>query len=538
MTVSVREAGPFERLVGFQLSDAEIDAAKAVTARRLARDLKLKGFRPGKAPRPVVEAAVGAERLRNEAIEDAIPSKLSEVLAAEALFPAVNPELENLEDIEGGVSVEVKVTLWPRLESSPAYRDRQIEIDSPHVSDEEVTAQLERMREQFGQVEEIERPAGDGDFVSVDIGASVDGEELEEAGATELLYRIGTGGLLEGADEVLVGVAAGDEVTLEAPLPEGFGDNAGKTARFKILVNEVKQLVLPELTDEWVDENTEFETVAELEATLRERMTEAKESTLARRFADKALETLVDQVDIDLPEAVVRAEMDEILHRFVHRLEEQEISLADYFEATGVSREQFLADLNAQAERSLRTRVLLDAVIADASLEVDESELDRLLHAAAAQSEDPMGFLKAIRGTPQELSLRSDILRDKALKLILDNATPVDPDGNRIDLDLGDDDAAGEIVEGEIREGEIREGEIVEGEIVDGEIADGEVVEGEVVGGEVDGGEVDGVDVVGEAGEDRAAGDGTFASRPVESADGEAGVDAPDEAAVTDEEKQ
>lgn len=488
MTVSVREAGPFERLVGFELTDAEIESAKAATARRLAKDLKLKGFRPGKAPRPVVEAAVGADRLRSEAIEDAIPSKLSEVLAAESLYPAVNPELENLEDIEGGVSVEVKVTLWPQLESPPAYRDRKIEIDSPAVTDEEVETQLERMREQFGQVEEVERSAGEGDFVSVDITGTVDGEEIEEAHATELLYRIGSGGLLEGADEVLIGTEAGNEVTLEAPLPEGFGDDSGVTAEFKITVNEVKQLILPELTDEWVDENTEFETVDELRSTLRGRMAEAKESSLARRFSDRALETLVEQVEVDLPEAVVRAEMDEILHRFVHRLEEQEISLSDYFEATGVTREQFLADLNAQAEGSLRTRILLDAIISDAGIEVEDSEVDQLLHAAAAQSEDPMGFLKAIRGTPQELSLRSDMLRDKALKLILENATAVDSDGNVIEIDLGTGEseaiAEGEVVEGEIVEGEVMEGEVMEGEILTEEIPAGQAVDSDTLEGD------------------------------------------------------
>jgi trigger factor len=196
-------------------------------------------------------------------------------------------------------------------------------------------------------------------------------------------------------------------------------------------------------------------------------MEEAKQSTAARRFSDKALETLVEQVEIDLPEAVVRAEMDEILHRFVHRLEEQEISLSDYFEATGISRDQFLSDLTAQAERSLRTRILLDAIVADADIDVDDSEIDAVLHAAAAQSEDPMQFLKAIRGTPQELSLRSDMLRDKALKLILDNATPVDGDGNIIELDLGNGE---EVVSGEVLEGEIIEGEVVEGEIVEAEV--------------------------------------------------------------------
>lgn len=473
MTVSVREDGPFERVVGFELSDAEIESAKAEAARRLSQDLKLKGFRPGKAPRPVVEAAVGSDRLRSEAIEDAIPPKLSDVLVGESLQPAVNPSLEKVEDVDGGVTVEVKVTLWPSLDGPPPYRDRKVEIESPEVTEEEVEGQLDRMREQFGQVEEVDRPAGDGDFVSIDISATVDGEELEEATATELLYRIGSGGLLEGADDVLIGTTAGDEVTLDSPLPEGVeGEAAGREATFHITVNEVKELVLPELTDEWVEENTEFETVQEMTGALRERMEESKQSGLARRFTDRAVETLVEQVEIDIPDAVLRSEMDDLLHRFVHRLEEQQLSLEDYFSATGMQQEQFLADLQAQADRSLKTRVLLDAVVADADLEVEDSEIDALLHEAAAQSEDPMSFLQQVRGTPQELALRGDMLRDKALKLIIDNATPVDPDGNTIEVDL--EEGEDEVVTGEVVEGEVVEGEVVQGEVVAGDPVPGE----------------------------------------------------------------
>lgn len=475
MTASVREAGPFERVVGFELTNAEIEAAKTAAARRLGQDLRLKGFRPGKAPRPVVEAAVGAERLRSEAIEGAIPSKLSKVLTDEDLSPVVDPVLENVEDVEGGVAVEVKITLWPKLDSVPGYRNRTIELESQEVTGEDIEVQVERMREQFGQVEEVERAAAEGDFVSVDIAASVEDRVVDEAAATELLYRIGSGGLLDGADDVLVGAVAGDVVTLKAALPSGLGADGGSEAEFVITVNEVKELILPTLDDGWVDENTEFETVDELRSNLRERMEEMKKSTLARTFTDRALETLVDQVEVDLPEAIVRAEMDDLLHRFVHRLEEQKISLEDYFSVTGVTREQFLGDLGSQAARSLRTRLLLDAVIEDAGLEVADSELDQVLHSIAGQSEDALGFLKAVRGTPQELSLRNDMLRDKALEMIIDNVTAVDPDGNEIVLDLTGIQA-GEVVEGDVVEGEVVAPGVMAGEVVEGEIVEGEIV--------------------------------------------------------------
>lgn len=463
MNVSVREAGPFERLVGFELTDDEIDAAKAAAAKRLAKDLKLKGFRPGKAPRPVVEAAVGKSRLRSEAIEDAIPPKLTEVLMTESLQPAVNPELEKVEEVVGGVAVEVKVTLWPKLDQAPPYRDRRIEIDSPEVTEEELDSQMERMREQFGQVEEVERPAAEGDFVSVDVAASVEDEEIEEGTATELLYRIGSDGLVEGADEALVGTSAGDVVTIHSPLPDAIGDQAGQEATFTITVNEVKELILPALDDDWVDENTEYETVEEMRENLRQRIAEAKRSGLGRRFSDRALETLLSQVEVEIPEAVIRAEMDDLLHRFIHRLEDQGLSIEDYFSMTGMTQEQLVQDVAAQAHRSLRTRLLLDAVVEDAGIELDESEVDSVLHSAASQSGDAMAFLEAFRGTPQELALRGDMLRNKALELIIENATPVDPDGNVIELPTEDEE---EVVAGEVVEGEIIEGEIVEGEIV------------------------------------------------------------------------
>jgi trigger factor len=258
-----------------------------------------------------------------------------------------------------------------------------------------------------------------------------------------------------------------------------MGEDAGTEAEFSITVNEVKELLLPDLDDDWVDENTEFDTVEDLRGNLRERMEEMKRSTLARRFADRVLDTLVDQVEIELPQAIVKSEMDDILHRFVHRLEEQQISLEDYFAATGISSEQFLGDLSSQAERSLRTRLVLDAVIEDAGIALEESEVDKVLHSIAGQSDDPLGFLKAVRGTPQELSLRGDMLRDKAIEMILENATAVDPDGNEIALDLGP--TSGDIVEDEVLEGEVVMGEVVEGEVVEGEVVEGEVVPGDQV---------------------------------------------------------
>jgi trigger factor len=459
MPTTVSETGPFERLVTFQLTDDQIAAAKAATARKLSHDMKLKGFRPGKAPLPVVEAAVGPARLRSEVIDDLVPPILTDILNDEELRPAVTPQLESMNDVEGGVEVEVRVTLWPIIDL-PNYKNREVEVTSPEVSSEELEAQLERMLEQFATVEEANRPAETGDFVSVDVKATSGGEPVEGASAADLLYEVGSGLLVEGVDDRLEGAEPGTVLTFDAPLPEGFGDRAGEEVSFEIVVNEVKERILPALDDAWVDENTEFETVEELRAELEDRLGEAKVQAVSRQFAERALSTLVDQVEIVLPDALVRSEMDDQLHRFVHRLEDNELTLDDYFQASGIDQEQFLDDLRQQAERSLRNQLVLEAVAKDAEIEVTPEDVSSVLQAAAAQSGDPVAYLNAFRQGGRELALAGDILRNRALDAILSAANPVDEDGNPVDLKLNVTEVEAEIVEAE-PVGEIPTGEVL-----------------------------------------------------------------------------
>jgi trigger factor len=460
MPTTVTETGPFERLVTFQLTEDQILAGKAATARKLSQDLKLKGFRPGKAPLPVVEAAVGPARLRSEVIDDLVPPVLTDILDAEELRPAVTPQLESLNDVAGGVEIEVKVTLWPTIDL-PNYTDRNVEVMSPEVTLEELEAQMERMLEQFATVEEANRPAAAGDFVSVDVKGTGNGEPVEGASAEDLLYEVGSGLFIEGIDERLEGAEPGTVLTFDAPLPAGFGERAGEAVSFEIVVNEVKERSLPALDDEWVDENTEFETVEELRAALEERLGEAKLQAVSRQFAERALTTLVDQVEIDLPEALVRSEMDEHLHRFIHRLEDNELTLDDYFQASGIDQDQFLEDLRQQAEMSLRNQLVLEAVAKDAGIEVTPEDVSSVLQAAAARSGDPVAYLKAFRQGGRELALAGDILRNRAMDVILSAANPVDEEGNPVDLKLNVTEVEAEIVEAE-PVGEIPMGEVVD----------------------------------------------------------------------------
>jgi len=461
MTTTVTEVGPFERVIRFEISEEQIAEAKKIVARRLSQEVKIKGFRPGKAPLPVVEATVGSETVRKEAIDEVLPRAVSEILESEELRPALNPELVSLEETEGKVEAEVRVALWPKVEL-PEYKGRKIEVTNPKVSDEELGVQIERMLEQFATVEEVDREARERDYVSIDIEATLDGEVVEGTVAADLLYEVGSGLLIEGMDSHLLGASAGDEFIFEAELPEGFGDRAGELATFTVKVNEVKERVLPDLTDEWVEENTEFETVEGLRAALKDQLEEAKLQAVSREFADKAVDTLREQVEVDIPEALIRAEMDNQLHRFVHRLEEYDLSLDDYFQSSGITEEAFVADLRSQAEISLRTRLVLEAVADAEGIEVTAEDVIRLVQALAVQSEKPEEFIEAFRESGQELVLAGDILRNRALDAVLAAATPVDEEGNPVELKPREVEA--EIVDGGVSEAPVVAAEVVEEE--------------------------------------------------------------------------
>lgn len=477
MSVTVTEAGPFEKFVSFVVEEAELEAAKTQAARRLAKEVRIPGFRPGKAPRPIVESTVGKDRVRSEAIDDLLPQKVGQILEEIGVELAVAPSLESLIDIPEGIKVEVKVTMWPTLDEAPEIHDRAIEVGSPQISEDELEAQINRLRDQFGSLDEVDRPVEDGDFVTLDISAAADGEPVSEASATDLVYEVGSELFLEGVDEVLVGVEKGTTFSFDAPLPDGFGENAGRQVTFQITVTNVRIRVRPELTDEWVDEVTEFDTIEEMRAEMREQLGQMKVKVLANRFRELAVGELVDAIDIDVPDAIVRSEMDDILHRFGHRLEQQGVEFADYLEVTGQSQEDFLADATAQAHRGVRTRLLLDAVVDQEGLEVTDDEIMAVVNAALARETeatlDAATFREALRGSPEEKSITSDILRNKALEKILSGARPVDEDGNEVDLTITEPDPelfTGEVVEGEVVAGDVFEGEVVEGEILSEEI--------------------------------------------------------------------
>lgn len=443
METDVIEAGPFERLLTLHVADNELEAAKDRAARKLSRELKIKGFRPGKAPRPVVERMVGAETLQNEALEDALPALVGSALEASDLDPVTTPQIEDVTPRpEGGVDVQVKITLWPTIERPPSL-ERKITVEFPVVDEDELTAQVDRVRNQYAELEDVSREADEGDFVLINLSAVANGTTLDDVSATDLLYEVGSRSYIPGLDEMLIGVSAGAIKEGPATLPAGFGERGGAEVTLKVLVKGVKGKKLPELTDDWVSDVSEFETVEELTEQLEKSLLAMKLNVTRGTYRDELIDALIEDMDLELPEALVEAEMEASLHNLVHSMQSQGLDLATYLQITGMDQREFLDDIRDGAVRSLKTRVLLDAVVADAEIEVSVDELDDAISEMAASSgRDADDVRAALGASGQDRALASDILRRKALDRVLETATAVDGDGNPVDLtvDLEDDE--------------------------------------------------------------------------------------------------
>lgn len=436
MNTEVAEAGPFERLVTLRLDEPELDAAKGRVARKLSNELKIKGFRPGKAPRAIVERMVGADRLRGEAIDDALPEAVGKAILEAELEPVTTPRVEAVRDgDDGSVEIDVLVTLWPSVETLPDYSDREVIVAVDPVEDDEVADQIERLRNQFAELEEVERAGDEGDFVLVNITALSGGAEIEEASASDLLYEIGSRSFIPGLDELLVAASAGDIREGPATLPDGFGDHAGSEVTLRVLIKGVRAKRLPEVSDEWVSDVSEFESLEELEETLRDNLTAMKLNVTRGAFRDELLSQLVEDLDLELPDGLVQAEMESSLHNLYHALDGQGLDLATYLQITGQEEEEFADGLRQDAVRSLSTRLLLDGVAKAENLEVADDERTTAMEQMAASSgRSAEEVQSALASSGQEQALAGDILRRKAVDLLMERARAVDADGNEVDL--------------------------------------------------------------------------------------------------------
>jgi trigger factor len=416
-----------------EVEEQEFEQAVDAAFKKIAHEVRIPGFRPGKAPRRLLESRLGSGAGRAQALNDSLPEYYSDAVRLNEVDVIAAPEIEVTSGEEDGpVTFEAVVEVRPTVEVA-GYAELSVEIPTPSATDEEIEAQLERIRSQFAELEVVERAADDGDYVTIDIEGSQDGEVLEGLVATAYLYEVGSGAIVPELDEHLRGATAGSEIEFDAAHPNDAEDAPEDPLHFEVSVTEVKAKVLPDLDDELAAQASEFDTLVEWRDDLVNRLTQVKRAQAQMAVREKIGEALAELVDMELPEPLVAAEMNERLQDMAMRLQAQGLSLEQWLQFSGTDAEQFLGDLRETAERSARVDLALRAVAVAEAIEALEDELEEEFAAVAERvNEDPDTVREQLTEAGHIPALRADISKRKALDWLTETVTIVDEDGNAI----------------------------------------------------------------------------------------------------------
>ncbi|HEY5246228.1 MAG TPA: trigger factor [Acidimicrobiales bacterium] len=411
-----------------EIDEAEVDQALDDTVRTIAQQARIPGFRPGKVPRQILEARMGgAQALRSEALREVIPDLYAKALVEAAVDPIAPPEI----DITGGedagaVSFDAVVEVRP-IVGIPGYNGLQATVPSLVVDDAEVDGQVDRMRETEAELVEVSRAATDGDNVTIDLHGDASGQEV--VSVDDYLYEVGSGTVVPELDQQLRGAKVGDILQFSAA-PAGSPDVA-----FRVLVKDVKEKKLPDLTDEWAAESSEFETVDALRDDLRARITRVRVLQAQMALRESAVAALVGLVDDDeVPDVLVDEEVRERVHDLSHRLDEQRLSIDQFLQATGRTGDDLVAEVREEARRSVKADLALRALAEVEALDVTDDEFDTELEAMAARMEITSALVREqLAKAGRTAAVRSEQRKAKALTWLIDHIDVVDENGVPID---------------------------------------------------------------------------------------------------------
>jgi trigger factor len=430
---AVETLGPTRAKLTVEVPFEELKPSLDKAYKSIAQQINVPGFRRGKVPPMVIDRQVGRGAVLQEAINEVVPQKYVEALQSHDLQPLAQPEVEvtRIDDNEG-IEFTAEVDVRPEI-TVPDWHGLSAEVDDLEVSDEDVDEQVEALRERFGTLRDVERPAAEGDFVTMDLVATQDGEPVEGAEVSGMSYRVGRGGMLEGLDEALVGMSAGDDKVFGSQLVGG--DLVGADVQVQVKVSQVQEQELPELDDEFAQMASEFDTADELTDDVRARLGNGKRLEQAAAARDAVLEKLLDQVEVPLPEGVVTDELTERRRGIEQQLAYAGITLEKYLEDEGQTQEEFEADLERRVRDAVAAQFVLDKVANDLELGVDQAELtDHMVRRAQQSGQDPQEFANHMFEHNHIPELVAEIRRGKALAQIVESATVTDASGNAVDL--------------------------------------------------------------------------------------------------------
>jgi trigger factor len=426
METTVEPTDPHTVKLTIEVPEEEFGKDLDRTYRAIANQVKIPGFRKGKVPKQIIDTQIGKEQILEEFVNSSVPTYFRKAVAEEDLAPITDPDID-VQQLEPGkpfvfsATVEVR----PRLSFEESdYTGISVSKPSVEVSEQEIDDWLERLRERFSELEPVGRPVQQGDFVTVDLTVMKGGEKVERASREDYLYLVGSGEVGEKLDVELAGAKPGAILKVSDALPERFGEELGGAAvEITVLVKDVKARKLPEVDDDFAKTASEFDTIQQLRDDLRERLTEVKEREADAALRDLVLQAMIDKVDVDLPESLVDEETDHRIHHARDQADRMGVGLEKMLELQGWDEARLRADSREHAIRAIKSDLVLEGIARNASLEVTAEEIGaEIAVLAQAYDREPKAVAKDLERTGQVVTLAGDIIRTKALDLLVERA--------------------------------------------------------------------------------------------------------------------
>jgi trigger factor len=432
---TIEELGPTRVRMAVEVPWGDLDHAFGEVYKELGRQVRVPGFRPGKVPNRVLDQRIGRPVVLQEVVQHAIPEVYSEVVRENQVRVIGQPDIEvtRLDDHET-LAFTAEVDVAPQLEL-PSLEGLAVTVDDVAVTDEEVDEQVALMRERFAMLTGVDRPAQDGDYVSIDLHATVDGEVLEDGSTTGMSYEVGAGNLMEGLDDAVRGLSAEESKTFTTGLASG--PHAGEEAEVTVTVRSVKAKELPELDDEFASTASEFDTLDELRDDIRTRLQRTKSLEQGAQARDKLVEHLLETVDVPLPDNLVERELEWRTEALNRDLAESGMDFDTYMQITGAdSREAYDDEQRTSIEQAVKTQFILDAIADAREVTVDNDDLSAQIMAQAQRSRtSPEQYAQELQQSGNIAAFVADARRTKTLAQLLEQATITDASGNVVDLE-------------------------------------------------------------------------------------------------------
>ncbi|MGE5131560.1 MAG: trigger factor [Gemmatimonadota bacterium] len=433
MKTDVEELGPTRVKLTIEVPFEELKPSLDKAYREVAKQVRVPGFRPGRVPPQIIDQRFGRAVVLEQAVNDAVPKLYGQALEEHEVYALGQPDLEitNLDDGKQ-LAFTAEVDIRPKFEL-PDLEGMPVTVDDAKVTPDEVEEYIGRLRDRFASLKGVDRPVEQGDYVSIDLSAAVDGKPVDDAQASGLSYEVGSGNLLDGLDEALIGMSAGDTATFTAEL--AGGQRAGEQAEVTVTAHSVKVKELPELDDEFAQSASEYDTLGEFRAGTRERLESVKRMQQASQARERALDALLNRIDIPLPERVVAQEIERREESMTEQLERAGSTREQYLEARSLTSGELDSELSADARRFVKAGFVLDQVAIAEKLGVEQEELNAyVIEQAYRLGVPPDRLAKEITDRGQLGVAVTEVLRSKALTLIAERAAVTDESGEPVDI--------------------------------------------------------------------------------------------------------